>query len=78
MCCDCRQKGDPGLPFHTVPMLGSLSKAVAAAVDEQDFTTATKLKLKAAIIGNHQEPAEHTSRALRGLSHVCAPECYRV
>lgn len=58
-------------------MLASLTKAVATAVDEQDFTTATKLKLKAAIIGHHQEPAEHTSRALRGLSRVSAPEWVR-
>ena len=69
---DCRERGDPGLPFHKEALLASLAKAGAAAVDEQDFTEATKLKVKAAIIAQHREQAEHAARALRGLSHVRA------
>lgn len=65
-----RERGDPGLSFHKLALLASLAKAGAAAVDEQDFTKAIKLQMKAAIIAQHQEQAEHTSRALRGLAHV--------
>ena len=53
-------------------MLASLAEAGAAAVGEQDFTKATKLQVKAAIIAQHREQAEQTSRALRGLAHVSA------
>ena len=69
-CNDCRERGDPGLSFHKVAVLASLAKAGAAAVGEQDFTKATKLKLKAAIIDQHQKQAEHAARAFHGLSQV--------
>ena len=71
---DCRGRGDPGLSFHKVARLASLAEAEAAAVDEQDFMRATKLKVKAAIIAQHREQAEHAAGALRGLSHVGAAE----
>lgn len=68
----CRDRGDPGLPFHKVPILAGLAKAVAAALEEQDFMGAASLKLKASIIAHHQAQAEQTARALRGLAQVSA------
>lgn len=55
-------------------MVAGLAKAVSAALAEQDFMEATKLKLTSAMIAHDQEQAEQTSRALRGLSQVGAAE----
>ena len=51
-------------------MLAGFGKAAAAALEEQDFMTAARLKLKAAIIRHHQAQAEQTARALCGLAQV--------
>ena len=51
-------------------MLAALAKAAAAAADEQDCTTAIKLRIRSAVIAHHQAEAEQAAKALRGLSQV--------
>ena len=68
--CLCRTRGDPALPFHYLPVAAALRKAAAAAAAEQDFLTATRLTLKAAVIAGQTHQAEHCSRCLRGVAQV--------
>lgn len=66
----CRNRGDPALPFHHLPVAAALRKAAAAAAAEQDFLAATRLTLKAAVIAGQTQQAEHCSRCLRGVAQV--------
>ena len=66
----CRERGDPALPFHYIPVVAALRKAVATAAAEQDFLTAIKLRLKAAVIAGQEQETEHCSRCLRGVAQV--------
>ena len=68
--CLCRNRGDPALPFHHLPVAAALRKAAAAAAAEQDFLTATRLTLKAAVIAGQTQQAELCSRCLRGVAQV--------
>ena len=68
--CLCRTRGDPALPFHHLPVAATLRKAAAAAAAEQDFLTAIRLRLKAAVIAGQTHQAEHCSRCLRGVAQV--------
>ncbi|KAL0039754.1 hypothetical protein WJX77_006967 [Trebouxia sp. C0004] len=61
-------RGDPGLPFHHLPVVAALRKAAAAAAAEQDFLPAVRLTLKAAVIAGQTQQAEHCSRCLRGAA----------
>ncbi|KAL0045420.1 hypothetical protein WJX82_006097 [Trebouxia sp. C0006] len=63
-----RTRGDPALPFHHLPVAAALRKAAAAAAAEQDFLTAIRLRLKAAVIAGQTHQAEHCSRCLRGVA----------
>ncbi|KAL0021740.1 hypothetical protein WJX79_000457 [Trebouxia sp. C0005] len=63
-----RNRGDPALPFHHLPVAAALRKAAAAAAAEQDFLTATRLTLKAAVIAGQTQQAELCSRCLRGVA----------
>ena len=68
--CAYRDRGDPALPFHHLPVLAALKKAAAAAVAEQDFLAAIRLRLKAAVLAGEREVAEECSRGLRGIAQV--------
>ncbi len=68
--CLCRNRGDPALPSHHLPVAAAFKKAAAAAAAEQDFLTATRLTLKAAVIAGHMQQAESCSRCLRGVAQV--------
>ncbi len=68
--CLCRNRGDPALPFHHLPVAAALRKAAAGAAGEQDFLTAIRLTLKAAVIAGQTQEAEHCSRCLRGVAQV--------
>ncbi|KAA6422020.1 MAG: hypothetical protein FRX49_08038 [Trebouxia sp. A1-2] len=65
-----RNRGDPALPFHHLPVAAALRKAAAAAAAEQDFLTATRLTLKAAVIAGQTQQAELCSRCLRGVAQA--------
>lgn len=68
--CAYRDRGDPALPFHHLPVVAALKKAAAAAVAEQDFLAAIRLRLKAAVLAGEREVAEECSRGLRGIAQV--------